>query len=103
VVRALPTSEPPNTLGTVVLVASNRSLDIPDERLPDPANFQSDPAGQWVVQQINHAWLNRYEPETRGARVLTDDGPGVDLSSERLNAAARRELHALFGRDGRSW
>jgi len=56
-----------------------------------------------VVQQINHAWLNRYEPEARGARVLTDDAPGVDLSSRATQRGGAAELHALFGRDGRSW
>jgi spermidine synthase len=103
VVQALPTSEPPNTLGTVVLVASNRVLEIPDERLPDPSNFHSDPEGQWVVQQITHAWLNRFEPEPKGAQILTDDGRAVDLWTERLNAASRRELHAFFGAGARSW
>jgi spermidine synthase len=103
VVHALPTGEPPNRLGAVVFVASDRPMEIADERLPDPGNYHADPEGQWVVQQINHAWLNRYRADAEGGRVLTDDGAMVDLWTERLNAATRRELHAFFGRNGRSW
>ena len=102
-VLALPTSEPPNTLGSIVLVAADRKLKLPDGSLPDPVDYLSDPLGHWVVLQMDHAWANQYQPDTRGIRVLTDDWSPADQWGERINLAARRELHRYFGPHGSSW
>ena len=102
-VRALPTSEPPNTLGAVVLVAAGRELEIPEPGLPEPFDHLSDPLRHWTVVQMNHAWANQFEPEREGAPVLTDDVNPCEAWGERINRAARGELHRFFGPKGRSW
>ena len=54
------------------------------------------------VYAKNHAWDNRFEPDTREASVLTDDLNPIDIWSERINLEARKNLHAYFER-GLSW
>jgi spermidine synthase len=103
-VLALPTSEPPNALGTVLLYASRQPPAFTDEQLPDPTTFFQNPAALWAEQQLSHAWLNRFEPDRAHAAVLTDDRSGqVEVWSDRLNHAGRAELHAYFGPQGGSW
>jgi spermidine synthase len=95
-VVALPTAEPPDALGNVVLLAGNRDLEFPEERLERPFDFLADPQAHWTVVQKNHAWLNRFQPDKAGAMLLTDDRNPVDLWAERINLVARRKLHELF-------
>lgn len=102
-VLALPTSEPQDALGTILLVASRQPIPLTDEQLPDPTVFFQNPDALWVAQQQLHAWLNRYEPPAKGAAVLTDDWNPVELWADRVNHAARKELHAFFGPHGGSW
>ena len=102
-VVALPTAEPPNTLGNMVLLASQKPLEFPEERLPHPRDYVDRGYLHWVVLRKNHAWDNRFVPETRGVPILTDDRTVVDLWAEQINLAARRELHEYFGSDGLSW
>jgi hypothetical protein len=71
--------------------------------LPEPFDYLSDPLRHWTVVQMTHAWANQFEPEIRGVAVLTDDRNPSDLWGERINRAARRELHQFFGPKGRSW
>ncbi len=52
---------------------------------------------------MNHAWDNRFEPGTEGARILTDDRNPVELWSEAVNLAERQELHRFLGDDLLSW
>jgi spermidine synthase len=95
-VRALPTMEPPNVLGNVLLFASKRSLELPEE-LPIPTDrFTAD-------YDRAHAWDNRFEPDTRGVPVLTDDRNAIDLWAEAVNVRERRELHERFAEQGTSW
>lgn len=101
-VVALPTSEPQNALGTVLLVASAQPLPLGDEQLPDPTTFFQNPDALWVVQQQLHAWLNRYEPAP-GPRAITDDRSMVEVWADRVNHVARIELHTFFGPHGGSW
>ncbi len=95
-VRALPTMEPPDQLGNVILFASNRSLELrQDPPVPiDRFSPEYDRA---------HAWDNRFEPDMRGVPVLTDDRNYVDLWTEAINARERAELHGMFARAGVSW
>ena len=102
-VLALPTSEPPNVVGTLLLLASREAVKFADDQLPDPTTYFQNPAALWVVQQQTHAWLNRFEPRSRGERVLTDDCSMIEVWSDRVERAGRRELHAFFGPDGGSW
>jgi spermidine synthase len=102
-VVALPTSEPQTALGTVLLIASAQPLPLTDEQLPDPTTYFQNPDALWAVQQQLHAWLNRYEPGAAGARVITDDQSRVEVWADRVNHAARKELHTFFGPKGGSW
>jgi spermidine synthase len=88
-VLELPIAEPPDQLGNVVLFASRRKLELAREIPPTMDRFSD-------VYAKNHAWDNRFVPEMAGAPVLTDDKSPVDLWSERINRAARAELHSSF-------
>jgi spermidine synthase len=88
-VLALPIAEPPNTLGNIIILASNRELELPGE-LPIPEDRFS-PEYDRV-----HAWDNRFEPETAGVSILTDDRNPVALWGERINYSARKKLHEYF-------
>jgi hypothetical protein len=91
-VLALPIAEPPDRLGNVVLVAANRPLELKREVERD----YLDPSYRYGPQyQRVHAWDNRFTPETAGAEIVTDDRNSVDLWSEEINYAARRDLRRL--------
>lgn len=89
-VLALPIAEPPDQLGNLILLASQRELGLATEIPATPDRFST-------VYDQNHAWDNRFEPEAKGAPVLTDDLNPVDIWSDRINLAARRDLHGRFG------
>jgi hypothetical protein len=106
-VVALPTSEPPNTLGNIVLLATAReTVAFPAERLEHPYDAmlrEGEGWFHWATIQRNHAWDNRFEPAAAGAVVLTDDLNPVDLWAEEINLVARRELHEFFGDQAPAW
>lgn len=97
-VLALPIAEPPDRLGNLILLASDRAMDIADEVVGSPIDYLHDEYQHWRSLVRRHAWDNRFEPSPEGAAVLTDDRNPVDLWSEEINRSARRELHATFGR-----
>ena len=73
--------------------------DIRYEYLGRPIEFADvDPYEHWVVLQRNHAWANRFIPNTEGIEILTDDLNPVDIWSEEINLAARRALEEHFRR-----
>jgi len=97
-VLALPIAEPPNTPGNLILLASDRSLDLPENREPPvPIDRKT------TAYDRFHAWENRFRPDTQHALVITDDLNPVDVWSETLNVASRRELHDYFGNKGLDW
>jgi spermidine synthase len=97
-VIVLPIAEPPNQLGNVVLLASDRPLDLqPVDEPPIPSSRMSQEYHEF------HAWENRFTAETRDAVVLTDDLNPIDVWAERINRVARKNLHSYFGSDGLSW
>jgi spermidine synthase len=103
-VLALPTREPPDAVGNVLIVGSRRALEFDEyERLPRLSSLLDRPHEHWRGVQMNHAWDNRFVPETRSALVFTDDRNPVDLWTERVNREARRELHEYFRDLPRSW
>jgi spermidine synthase len=95
-VTVLPMAEPPNQIGNVVILASERVIELRED-LPVPESRFS--------QEYNrvHAWDNRFEVDAAGIRVLTDDLNPVDIWSERINLVARKDLHEFFGSEGTSW
>ena len=88
-VVALPMAEPPNTLGNLVLLASDRPLELENEP-PVPTDRFS--------REYNraHAWDNRFEVDPTGVPILTDDHNPVDVWAEQVNLVARRLLHEHF-------
>ena len=90
-VIALPTAEPPDQLGNLVLMASDRPLDLDPDLLGDPVGTLSDDVEHFRVVSRMHAWNNQYVPN-RGV-VLTDDWNPVDLRAEEINRVARKNLH----------
>lgn len=95
-VLALPIGEPPNKLDNLVLLASNRELELVHELPPTEDRFNA-------TYYKNHAWENRFEPDTRNVPILTDDLNPVDLWSERINLVTRKGLHRYFGNSGLDW
>jgi spermidine synthase len=93
-VIALPISEPPNTLGNVILVASDRPIELSGELDRDywhPGyRFSSN-------YEKNHAWDNKFIPGVKDAELLTDDLNPVEIWSERINLEAKKDLHEILG------
>ena len=102
-VQVLPTQEPPNTLGNLVVVAGDRPLTLADDALPRPEENLEDPYAHWLAVQMNHAWDNRFHPETTGAPVLTDDRNPIELWYGAVHVASRADLIAVFGDDALLW
>jgi spermidine synthase len=105
-VIALPIAEPPIKVGNLVLLASDRSIEIPDEVLGDPVSSLADDRLHWWVLQRIHAWDNRFLASAHAGKryqPYTDDLNPVDLRAEAINRASRRELHEFFGPQGGSW
>jgi spermidine synthase len=99
-VLALPLAEPPDRLGNIVLFAANRELELKRELERD--YFDQDYRFGANYHRV-HAWDNRFSPDTRRAPVLTDDLNPVEVWSEAVNFAARKELHEYFEKSGLSW
>jgi spermidine synthase len=95
-VLVLPIAEPPDQLGNLVLLASNHPL-VLDEEPPVPNDRFS------AEYNRAHAWDNRFEPDTSGAVVFTDDLNAIDVWTERINLASRRSLHEFFTEAGLIW
>jgi len=95
-VIALPLAEPRNAFGNLILVASNRPVEHPEEMLGRPADFMDSDYWHGVVLDRNHAWDNQFEPPVEQAMILTDDHNPVDVWAETLNLKARRILHGDY-------
>ncbi len=102
-VLALPIAEPPNTLGNLILLASDRAMELEDEVLGDPREALPFPYYHTRGVERRHAWANRFEPQTEGAPVLTDDKNPVDIWAEAINWTARRHMHAEQAWDRFAW
>jgi len=99
-VLALPTYEPFDGLGNVILFAAKRELELRQEI---PRNYEDPRFKLTAAYQQGHAWDNRFTPDIRGVPILTDDLNPVDLWTEAINLVARRQLHGYFGASGLSW
>lgn len=95
-VEVLPIAEPPNQLGNLIILASDRPLEIPDD-LPVP-NYRFSEDYDRV-----HAWDNRFEVDTTGVPILTDNLNPIDIWAERVNLVARRKLHEYFKNEELTW
>lgn len=95
-VTVLPIAEPPNTFGNLIIMASDRPLEL-NEELPAPLDRFT------VEYDRTHAWDNRFRVDGTGIPILTDDLNPIDVWAERVNLASREELHELFKGSGISW
>jgi spermidine synthase len=104
-VVALPIAEPPDQLGNVILMASDRPLEISDAALGNPLEVVTDEYLHWRSLLRNHAWDNRFDPGTTGtvAAAITDDLNPSDIWAERINRIARVDLHKQFGTAVQTW
>lgn len=103
-VWALPTSEPPDQLGNVILLASAGPLEFDEyTALPRPRDHLGEEHSHFWAVELTHAWDNRFEPDAAGALLLTDDRNPVDLWSESINLQARAVLHRYFDDQGGGW
>jgi spermidine synthase len=93
-VWALPTAEPPDQLGNVIVMSADRPLELDERVLGDPVATLSDEDEHFRVVARHHAWANRYRPG-RG-RVLTDDWNPADLRAEEINRLARIRLREVL-------
>jgi spermidine synthase len=97
-VTVLPIAEPPDQIGNLVLLASDRPIELDaDHEPPVPASRMRQEYHEF------HAWENRFDADTAGVPVLTDDFNPVALWAERINRVARAHLHDYFGSHGLSW
>ena len=99
-VLALPIAEPPDQLGNVILLASDKPLELtaPLERDYWKTDYRF--SDQY---ERNHAWDNRFVPDMKGAILLTDDRNPVGIWAERINLRARKELHVMLGDKSFLW
>ena len=95
-VIALPIAEPPNTLGNLILLASDSLLSLSSE-IPDPDSRFS------AEYDMAHSWENRFSPGPSGAVIFTDDKNPIDLWSEQVNLTDRRNLNKYFKEAGFNW
>ncbi len=95
-VVALPVNRDPKALTNLIVLASDG--DLPSRPFDSAAAGLLGDSAQ--AQTRRTAWKNRFEPETEGALVLTDDRSPVDVWSESINAANRLELNRGLAKDG---
>jgi len=96
-VKILPMEEPPDQFGNIVIMASDRPLELDDSEFPLPTE-------RWTLEYNQmHAWDNSFTVAPGVAPILTDDLNPVDIWSDRINIASRRQLHYYFGDDDLAW
>lgn len=95
-VIVLPIAEPPDQIGNIVLLASNRPLDLLEEIDPPLNRFSPE-------YDRTHAWDNQFLPDSSGIPILTDELNPVDIWAERVNLVARKQLHDYFRGRVQSW
>ncbi len=100
-VLALPMAEPPDRLGNLILLASDRDL----AGIPEPErNVDLDPVWRYGAgYAVNHAWDNRFTPEAARGSVMTDDRNLVDIRSNATMAAARLQVMEYIERMDVRW
>lgn len=92
-VVALPTMEPRNNLGRVVLMAADRPIELPTE----PEN----PIDRFAAQyHLVHAWANRFVPDAENAAILTDGRNPAGRWTAEARARSRERLAERLGENG---
>jgi predicted membrane-bound spermidine synthase len=96
-VKVLPMEEPPDQFGNIIIMASDRPLELDDEEFPLPTE-------RWTLEYNQmHAWDNSFTVIPGEAPVLTDDLNPVDIWSDRINLASRKQLNGYFGDGDLNW
>jgi spermidine synthase len=99
-VLALPIVEPPDKLGNVIIIASDKPFELTEELERDYWNPDYRFSANY---EKNHAWENRFLPDMKNAVILSDDLNPVDIWSERINLQSRKQLHELLGNSSFIW
>lgn len=95
-VKVLPIAEPPSELGNLIVLASDRPLELPDD-LPLPPD-------RWTADYNRvHAWDNAFTVAAGEGQVLTDEHNPVAVWSDRVNVAARAKNKEWLGDSGLAW
>lgn len=98
-VTVLPIVEPPTVLGNVIILASNDDIELYHKL---PRNY-ADPDFRFSSNYFQvHAWDNKFEPATQDVPILTDELNPIDIWSERINFAARKNLSSFHKEIGKS-
>jgi len=95
-VKVLPMEEPPSEFGNIILLASDNPLAL-DAELPVPQQRWS------LAYNQSHAWDNSFTVPRGSAPLITDDLNKVDIWSNRINLASRKQLHDYFGTGYLDW
>jgi predicted membrane-bound spermidine synthase len=100
-VLALPMAEPPDQLGNLIMLAGDGEL----EGIHEPeSNSELDPGWRYSPgYAARHAWDNRFRPTTDGFPPYTDDLNPVDIRSEEIRLASRKELRNYFRKLNLNW
>ena len=92
-VIVLPIAEPPNELGNLIILASNRKLQLECELERD----YNDPDFRFSdIYYQAHAEDNQFVPDTEEVSPITDDLNKSDIWSERISRKVRQKLHKYF-------
>lgn len=86
-VLVLPIAEPPNTFGSIVLLATDAPRDLAQE--PE-RNTEFDPEWRYGAgYQRTHAWDNSFVPEVENGKLLTDGTSRLDTLFTKIADSAR--------------
>ena len=94
-VIVLPIAEPPNRFGSIVVLASNRTLD----NLLQDLNHNEELDPDWRFSpdyQKTHAWDNHFTPDTRSSVIQYDASNSWQEFFGRINDPARRDSVGYF-------
>lgn len=76
-VKVLPTAEPPNKVGSIVVLGLKTPTD--DILIDVPRNLNLDPDWRFGSEyEMTHAWDNHFIPDTKGGRVQQDGDQNYD-------------------------
>jgi spermidine synthase len=99
-IAVFPIEEPPNTFGNMVFFASES---LRPKRIPE-SNTTFDPNWRYTsAYQKVHAWDNQFIPDTKHARILTDELNPIDLRLESIHRISRQELRRYYEKNGLNW
>lgn len=86
----LPIAEPPNEIGNIVILASDRKLELPQEPPSPDDRFSRE-------YNMAHAWDNRFNIVCHSRLQIADHRNNMKLLSDRATRAMTKFVHDYFG------